>query len=160
MARKPRSQWSPAYRQRIERAERAGKSRQQPGGTVRKSISPARRRRARALKGGQASAIDAFARKQAKRAGADPDEASKRLKAWVAAHGYDQFRDLKERNRDREKIKRQRSRVTVKPGSGGKTGVSHISIGTQSAAMEDDQAFFDLPDMDDDHDDYGWLFYH
>jgi hypothetical protein len=157
MARKPRSQWSPAYRRRMESAEARGLTRQQARGH--RPHEHVTRKAGAGLPGGQAAQIDKFARQQAQRRGADPDEASARLKQWVRDKGYDAFRRLKGARDRRMREKRQRQTEHVTREGGGRVTL-HISTGPGLAGLADDLEDFDLPDMDDDHDDIGWLFYH
>lgn len=157
MARKPRSQWSPAYRRRMESAERRGLV-----GPAKRGHRPhehVSRKAGAGIPGGQAAQIDRFARQQAQRRGADPDEASARLKQWVRDKGYDAFRSLKGARDRRMREKRQRETTHYRREGGGRVTL-HISTGPGLAGLAGDLEDFDLPDMDDDHDDFGWLFYH
>ena len=160
MARKSRAEWTPEYRRRIERGEALGKTRQQARGKqAREHVERKRREVAKTgLTSSQKASVDKFARQQAHRAGSgDPGEAVKRLRAWVAAHGYGRFRDLKANVAARHKEKRERS--TIHRYEGGRRITLHISTGGNVADMQGDFEDFDLPDMPD-ADDFGWLFYH
>jgi hypothetical protein len=155
MARKPRKQWSKAYAKRIARAEAKGLSRQAARGhKQREHIS---RKEAKGLTAGQSAAVNNFARKQAKRAGGDQDEAAHRLKAWTREQGYQRFQELKANVAGLEKGKRERETVHVE--RGGKRATLHISTGGQIGAMQSDAEDFDLPDMPDG-DELGWFYYH
>jgi hypothetical protein len=157
MARKPRSEWSPAYAKRMASAERRGLV-----GPAKRGHRPQEhitRKAGVGLPGGQAAQIDKFARQQAKRRGADPDEASKRLKQWVRDKGYDAFRRLKGA-RDRRMGERRQRQTTHMTREGGGRVTLHISTGPGLAGLSDELDDYELPDMDDDHDDVGWIFYH
>jgi hypothetical protein len=155
--RKPRSQWSPAYRKRIERAEAKGLSRQAARGHRggREHVS---RKAGFGLTPAQSAAITKFAKAQAAkdRNGPDPIAAANALKAWAREKGFARFLELKNLNEARHAEKRTRVRVVQRVG-GGRTAVAHISVGVHdlSADFED----FDLPNMPDG-DDFAWLFYH
>ena len=157
MARKPRSQWSPAYRKRMESAERRGLV--GPAKRGHRAHEHITRKAGQGLPGGQAAQIDKFARQQAARRGADPDTASSRLKEWVRANGYDRFKELKGARDRRMREKRQRETTHVRREGVGRVTL-HISTGPGLAGLADDMEDFDLPDMDDEYDDYGWFFYH
>jgi hypothetical protein len=151
---KPRKQWSAAYRKRIEAAERKGLSRQAARGHhVKEHVT---RKQAAGLTAGQSHSIDAFARKQAHRAGSkNPDEAARLLKVWARENGMGRFRQLQAEVTRLSKLKRQRSRIKVK----GKKAVAYISTGGNVADMQGAFEDFELPDMPD-ADDFAWLFYH
>ena len=160
MATKPRSQWSEAYRRRIERAEAAGKSRQAARGHVsREHVSRKAREVAKTgTTSSQKAQIDKFARMQANRAESDdPDEAVRLLRLWTAEHGYARFKELRANVNARHKQKRERAWVE-RTGPGGVVRV-HISVGGNTGAMKDEYQDFDLPEMPGG-DDFGWLFYH
>lgn len=153
MARKPRSQWSPDYRRRVERAEALGLSRQAARGhRPREHVS---RKAGRGLPGSQSAAIDKFARQQAKRAGGDQDQASAVLKAWVREHGFERFRELRATVQASEAQRRQRTTIHIE--RGGKRATLHISTGT--ADLQGDFDDFELPEMPEGED-LGWLYYH
>lgn len=156
MARKPRSEWSPAYRVRMDRAAAQGKTRQQARGH--KAGEHIQRKEGKGLAPSLSARIDKFARNQARRAGSgDPDEAARRLKAWVREKGAGRFNDLTRTVKRREVEKRERT--TIHRHEGGRRITLHISTGGNVAGMQDDFEDFDLPDMPD-ADDFGWLFYH
>jgi hypothetical protein len=160
MASKPRSEWTPEYRRRVERGEAKGKSRQEARGKrAGEHIERKRREIAKTgLTSSRKASIDKFARKQANRAGSgDPDEAVKRLRQWVAEKGFDRFRELRATVDRRHRQKRERSWIEVE--RGGRTARAHISVGGNVADMQGDFEDFELPDMPD-ADDFGWLFYH
>jgi hypothetical protein len=160
MARKPRSQWSPAYRKRIERAEAKGQSRQAARGHKggREHIA---RKAAKGLTPSQSAKVAKFAREQARKDdnNPDPDEAARRLKEWARDHGFHRFEQLKEIRDRRHGEKRTRDRQSIEL-TGGGTAILHISIGHVSTAdMQADFDDFDLPDMEGG-DDFAWFFYH
>ena len=157
MARKPRSQWSPAYAKRMESAERRGLV--GPAKRGHRAGEHISRKAAAGLTPSQSAQIDKFARQQAHRRGADPDAASLRLKQWTRDKGFNRFRDLKGARDRRMGEKRQRETTHFTREGGGRVTL-HISTGPGMAALQGDLEDFDLPDMDDDHDDVGWLFYH
>lgn len=156
MARKPRSQWSPAYAKRMASAERRGLV--GPAKRGHKTAEHISRKAGKGLAPSQSAQIGKFAREQAHRRGADPDEAALRLKQWAAAHGFARFQALRGARTARMREKRQRETTHVRIEGGRAT--LHISTGPGFSMFDGDQVDFDLPDMDDDHDDYGWFFYH
>lgn len=161
MARKPRSQWSPEYRRRVEAAEAKGKA-----GPAVRGHKPRehveRRAKERAKLGGldayQRGKVDEFAAKQARRMGRDPDVIKVKLRAWAARKGYDRFNEYKAEVRRLGKLPRIRVRVRRRVGE----RIHRVEIGGEghTAAMLDAQDDFDLPGFDDPADDYGWFFYH
>ena len=157
MARKPRSQWSPEYRRRMERGEARGLSRQAARGH--RGGEHIERKAAAGLTASQSGQIGRFARQQAARRGSDPDEASRRLKEWTREKGFVRFRELRDKRDDRSREKRQRQTEHYTREGGGRITL-HISTGPGMAALDGDVEDFDLPDMDGEHDDYGWFFYH
>jgi hypothetical protein len=107
MARKPRSQWSPAYRRRVERAEAKGKSRQQARGHKRKEHA-ARKERETAksvklgsLTTGQKTKIKRFAISQAKKAdgGASWSTYYSGMLHYTQTHGFKNFEKLVSKQR-------------------------------------------------------------
>jgi hypothetical protein len=157
MARKPPSQWSPAYARRMESAAARGLTRQQARGHgAAEHIS---RKAAKGLTPSQSAQVGKFAREQAGRRGADPDIAALRLKAWVRDHGFRRFQNLRDARTRRMGEHRER-KTTHYTRDGGGRATLHISTGPGMAALDGDVEAYDLPDMDDDHDDYGWFFYH
>ncbi len=156
--RKPRSQWSPAYRKRIESAERRGLVGRQAARGHRGGREHVSRKAGAGLTPAQSAAITKFARAQALKDRNEPDPiaAANALKAWAREKGFARFLELKAKNEARHAEKRTRVRVVQRIG-GGRTAVAHISIGVHdlSADFED----FDLPNMPDG-DDFAWLFYH
>jgi hypothetical protein len=157
MARKPRSQWTPEYRKRMESAERRGLV--GPAKRGHKPHEHIERKAAKGLAPSQSAQIGKFAREQAHRRGADPDVAVIRLKQWTAAKGFGRFQDLRRARERRMREKRQRETTHYTREGGGRVTL-HISTGPGMAALAGDAEDFDLPDMDDEHDDYGWFFYH
>ena len=156
MARKPRSQWTPEYRKRMESAERRGLV--GPAKRGHKAHEHIQRREGKGLAPSLSAQIDKFARQQARRAGSgDPDEASRRLKAWAREKGAGAFNRLRSTVDRRHEEKRQRS--TIHRYEGGRRITLHISTGGNVADMQQDFEDFELPDMPD-ADDFGWLFYH
>jgi hypothetical protein len=156
MARKPRSQWSPAYAKRMESAEGRGLTRQQARGH--RAAEHIQRKEGKGLAPSLSARVDRFARNQARRAGSgDPDEAARRLKAWVREHGVRRFDALDRTVKRRHAEKRERT--TIHRHEGGRRITLHISTGGDVAGMQQDFEDFDLPDMPD-ADDFGWLFYH
>jgi hypothetical protein len=157
---KPRSQWSKAYRARIERAERKGLSRQAARGHhAKEHVS---RKEAKGLTAGQSHSIAAFARAQARKAideakgyYPDPDKAAATLKQYVREHGIAAFRALQAEEKRLHKLPRVRHRVRRK----GKRGTLHISTGGNMADMEAFIEQYELPEMED-ADQFAWLFYH
>jgi hypothetical protein len=157
MARKPRSEWTPEYRRRVERGEAKGLSRQAIRGHTRGEHI--QRKAAAGLTASQSGAIGRFARQQAARRGSDPDEAVNRLKQWARDKGFARFEALRGKRDERNQQKRQRETTHFTREGGGRVTL-HISTGPGMAALDGDVEDFDLPDMDDEHDDYGWFFYH
>lgn len=155
MARKPRSQWSPAYRKRMESAERRGLT-----GPAKRGHGAAEhiaRKLAAGLTASQSGQVGKFARQQARRAGGDPDAAVRALKEWTRDKGFARFQALKSHVDRRHEDKRQReTRHVVREGN---RVTLHISTGPGMSALADDFEDFDLPDMPDG-DDFGFLFYH
>jgi hypothetical protein len=153
---KPRSQWSKAYRRRIERAEAQGKSRQAARGHSRREHVS--RKAGAGLTPAQSAAITKFARAQALKDRNEPDPiaAANALKAWAREKGFARFLELVALNKDRHAEKRTRVRVVQRVG-GGRTAVAHISVGVHDLAADFED--FDLPNMPDG-DDFAWLFYH
>ena len=98
MATKPRSEWSAAYRRRIERAEAAGKSRQSARGHkshehVERKQREARQRDALGVPTtAERAAIRKFAREQAQRTGLDPTELGNDMIAYATSRGIDRFK--------------------------------------------------------------------
>jgi hypothetical protein len=146
MASKPRSEWSAAYRKRIESGERRGMSRQAargkpPSEHVQRA---AREVRKYGLEPWQRNALDKFARKHAYMAGSgDPDAAVRALREWAREQGYERFRELKGQIAGLRRDARAREKRGDR------------STGASLGQIADD---FDLPDMPDG-DDLGWLFY-
>lgn len=109
MARKPRSQWSAAYRRRVERAERAGKTRQQARGhRPREHVTRAQNKtravkrptpRQRKLTKRQLKNIHNFARSQSKRMDITTRELERELKEFVREEGYEDLDLIMKRQR-------------------------------------------------------------
>jgi hypothetical protein len=157
MARKPRSEWSPTYRARIERGEAKGKTPQQARGH--RAGEHIQRKEGKGLAPSLSARVDRFARQQARRAGSgDPDQAVRLLKAWTREHGARRFDALDRRVKRHEREKRERQTTHVRHEGGGRVTL-HISTGPGVAALANEFEEFDLPDMPDG-DDFGWLFYH
>ena len=158
MARKPRSEWSPAYRVRMDRAAAQGKTRQQARGhKAGEHIQRKEAQGARPLPVGRAS-TSSPAIKPAAPARADPDEAARRLKPWVREKGAGRFNDLTRSVKRREVEKRERERPFTAMRAAGGSRCTFRPAAT-SPGCNDDFEDFDLPDMPD-ADDFGWLFYH
>ena len=157
MARKPRSEWSPAYRARMDRAAAQGKTTQQARGH--RAGEHIQRKAGKGLAPSQSAQISKFAHEQAHRRGADGDEAALRLKQWVRDKGFARFQALRQARTTRMREKRQRETTHFTREGGGRVTL-HISTGPGMAALAGDVEDFDLPGMDDEHDDYGWFFYH
>lgn len=163
MARKPRSQWSPEYRRRIERGEARGKSRQEARGKH-AGEHRERRERERTKLGGldayQRGKVDQFADKIAKRTGREPDAIAVKLRAWAGRVGYQRFNAFKAEIRALEKAPRIRVRVRRRVGE----RIARIEIGggsNNAGRMRELFDEYDLPDFDDDPDDnFMWFFYH
>lgn len=102
MARKPRSEWSPSYRRRIERAEARGLSRQAARGHKPREHVARREREQREaaalgkLTSPQRAAIRRFAAKQAKRGGEDVAASKQKMVGWATRVGYDRFLALRD----------------------------------------------------------------
>jgi hypothetical protein len=159
MARKPRSEWSPAYRRRIERGEAQGKTRQQARGKPPSEHIQRASREARKYQGvgpSETARVNKFAREQAKRGGGDPDASAATLRKWTREKGFARFLQLKETRDRRAGEHRTRAYRNVEMVGGGRA-VLHISVGTHDLAADFED--FDLPDMPEG-DDWGWLFYH
>ena len=163
MARKPRSQWTPEYRRRVEAAEAKGKT-----GAARRGHKPRenveRREKERTKLGGldayQRGKVQAFADKIAKRTGRSADAIGVKLKAWAGRVGYDRFNQFKAEIRSLEKAPRIRVRVRRRVGE--RIHRVEISGGSSNVGrMVDAFDEFDLPDFSDDPaDNFMWFFYH
>jgi hypothetical protein len=157
---KPLADLSPAYRRRIERAEAAGKSRQEARGHKSKEHVARRERELRAaLTTYERGQVKKFAEKQAKRMGAEPGEVAAKLRRWAEVHGYDRFRQYRQKVADLGKQKRQRTRKRLRVGD----NVIRIDVGGRSANVEkmgDYYDDFDLPDLGDGEDGWHWFYYH
>jgi hypothetical protein len=159
MATKPRSEWTAAYRRRVERAEAAGKTRQAARGhVVREHVRRKEVEQARVASGAvkttsaQRQAIRRFARQQAaKVTGGDPEAITRSLVRFVDKRDYSAFLAVRqERNR--------RHLAWLRAQRGGGSG---------SSSGEDDEAD---EDENEDFEDYGsdvpsdqevsWYFYH
>jgi hypothetical protein len=162
MARKPRSQWSPAYRRRVEAAEAKGKT-----GPARRGHKPRehveRREKERTKLGGldayQRGKVDQFALKQARRMGKDADLVRVKLRAWAGRVGFDRFNAYKAEVKRLAKLPRIRVRVCRRVGE----RIHRVEIGggsNNTGAMLDAFDDFDLPRFDDDEDNFMWFFYH
>jgi hypothetical protein len=159
MATKPRSEWTAAYRRRVERAEAAGKTRQAARGhVVREHVRRKEVEQARVASGAvkttsaQRQAIRRFARQQAaKVTGGDPEAITRSLVRFVDKRGYSAFLAVRQ---ERNRLHRAWRRAQRGGGSGNSSG----------EADEDDE------DENEDFEDYGsdvpsdqevsWYFYH
>ena len=98
MAVKPRSEWSEAYRKRIERAEARGVSRQQARGH--KAHEHIQRKQTDIARGllttSERQTVRKFAREQSKRIGEDVTQA---MLNWATLNGYEQFKRLRSEQR-------------------------------------------------------------
>lgn len=148
MAGKDRSQWSESYRRRIERAEAAGKTRQQARGhrqaehVSRATRNAERKEQFGVLTAKERAAVRKFARDQAAKGGADPDKAIRNLMSWTTRRGYDAFEARRQVVRD---LARQ-YRNEVKRGVYASRGEDVL----------DDFDDGDSPEIDDGY----WYYYH
>lgn len=153
MAKKPRSQWSAAYRRRVERAERAGKSRQQARGhRPREHITRAqnkarkvKRQVQRKLTKQQLRTIHNFARSQSKRIGITTRELEGNLKDFVREAGFDRLKVIIKK----QKQLREQYRSEVKRKRYATRGEDFL---------EDIGEDLGFPEID--YADVGWLYYH
>ncbi len=147
MAQKPRSQWSDAYRRRIERAEAKGKSRQAARGhkvkehVLRKEHELREQAETGKPTSAQRSIIRRWARKQAsKDATADPSEMADAVVSWANEAGWEKFEKLRDTQKSLAKEYRQ---------SGQPYGQSHGMEFMDSLAEDIDE---EVPSS--------WLYYH
>jgi hypothetical protein len=145
VASKPRSEWTEAYRRRIERAEARGKSHQQARGHVAKEhVVRREHERAEVAKHGgltspQRAAIRKFAAAQAVRMGEEREDVQESMLAYSHNHGWSAFEAVRDRQRElRSDWKRQ-----GRPYGQGR-GVKFLQ---------------NWSDFHDDAD-IGWLYYH
>lgn len=164
MASKPRSEWSEAYRRRMESAERRGLTGAAKRGH--KAHEHIERRAKEKAKTGytpsQNAQIRAFGIEKARRASkpgkppVDEKEAIARIKKWTDRKGYEAFKELKAANRALTREKRRQSKI-IRAEGGGAVEL-HISSGGMIAEMQRYKQELELPEMPDG-DDLGWLYY-
>lgn len=136
MATKPRSEWSEAYRRRVERAEAAGKTRQAARGH---RAAEHRTRKARgALTTVQKERVKRFARSQAERAGVDYSEFRDTMLRHAEAYGMPRFDAIM--NKQRQLLQNYKKHPK------------------RQQYNEDEMS--DLIGMFDEADDPRWLYYH
>jgi hypothetical protein len=105
MAKKSRSEWSEAYRRRVERAEAAGKSRQAARGhksrehVARKERELKQREYLGLPTTSERAVIRKFAHQQAKRTGDDPTALGDRMIEYATTRGVDRFKTEMARQR-------------------------------------------------------------
>jgi hypothetical protein len=153
MATKPRSEWTAAYRRRVERAEAAGKTRQAARGHVvreharRKEVEQARVASGAAkTTSSQRQAIRRFARQQAAKAtGGDPETITRSLVRFVDKRGYSAFLAVRQ-----ERNRLHRAWLRAQRGGSDEDGEDY----------EDDEDDEDYgSDVPSDHE-VSWYFYH
>jgi hypothetical protein len=163
MATKPRSEWTAAYRRRVERAEAAGKTRQAARGhVVREHVRRKEVEQARVASGAvkttsaQRQAIRRFARQQAaKVTGGDPEAITRSLVRFVDKRDYSAFLAVRQ-----ERNRRHLAWLRAQRG-GGSGSSSGSSSGEADEADEDENEGFEDYGSDVPSDqEVSWYFYH
>jgi hypothetical protein len=159
MATKPRSEWTAAYRRRVERAEAAGKTRQAARGhVVREHVRRKEVEQARVASGAvkttsaQRQAIRRFARQQAaKVTGGDPETITRSLVRFVDKRGYSAFLAVRQ---ERNRLHLAWRRAQRGGGSGGSSGEAGEADEDENEDFEDYGS--DVPSDQE----VSWYFYH
>ena len=142
MAQKPRSEWSEAYRRRVERAEAQGKTRQAARGhKAREHVARAQRsKQAGKLTSADRQLVKRFATRQAYRMEVAFAPVHARMLEWIADFGMQTFRQLTHKvDRLHREYIRQLEKGTYD--SGGYEALASYA--------------FDYEPID-----HGWLYYH